>query len=506
MFQTIALTASLIAPAPVLDGQQEPTPKFSNVISVGSGREVGRGAGIGVLLPADGAPAKAPKEPGDKAKTPPTEDAERSTPEADDSAEQPPRETEPGKAQASPEELAAETARQMAYRELDEDGLSVGYDPEFDRIIVVGAAPIAGDPSSPHFGELRSVAFHTAMLDAQRAMTEFIEVAVRTRIERTFESPESASKGLNAENGTPVDQIAEKAMSEAEAFLRYGSEEDRAAVIERVLARSEFKDAVTIAAASEFSALQVYSSYEQNPKDAPGTVSVICISSPTTRSMAQAVMGQASVPASAPRIPVGKWLRELDQQNLLSTHGVLMRRDEHGELNLLAFGQSTARGNVAMLLDVAYEEARLDAMQTLRQFVALDFQSQAGRERTLTTSAFEAKALAAEAAAIRERFEGTSSLSMSVKGLAESLKIHGVTPVHTWRAVHPDAAAAGNDRPTVGVVLGWKISSKDAAKSLVSGSSPAEGQGTTEAAGPANGAGKSPRKSKGKKGVKGDIE
>ncbi|MEM7307966.1 MAG: hypothetical protein AAF682_14910 [Planctomycetota bacterium] len=385
------------------------------------------------------------------------------------------------------------TARQAARAALDEMGLAAGYDPVHDRFVTVGASNIPADPSHPSFGSLRSVAFREAVLDASRKLVDYLGVAVQTRVERVLSTPTSISLGVVSEAGTQLDEVSSLVQQEAERLLAERQGLSVGEAVREVLARAEFQDAIQVAAAAEAAGMQVLQSFESLPAGSPGAVAVIGMVSPGSRAMAAALLGQGEVPAGAPKFAVDAWVRALPAETLLYTHGVLQRRDENGELTLVAFGQATPEAHVGLLVDAAYEEARLDALQSLREFVGFAVVQSASRERAVDLEAYRSGA-----ERVRQQFRSTKDLQSSIRGVAASVQLLGVTDLHEWSTVHPLAAAAGSETPTVGVVLAWKPSSAlNAAALREAGAEPAD-DAQPEAPAPRPGGGGS--------GARGDIE
>jgi hypothetical protein len=213
------------------------------------------------------------------------------------------------------------------------------------------------------------------------------------------------------------------------------------------MAQTDFSDAVNLVAEHELSGLQAFRTFENMGSNGEGKIAVVAVYSRKSSDLQRALLGQTGgvAPKGTPSDPVSKWAESQGPDVLLYTHGVQMRTDEHGELVLVAFGQSSPLLPSARSAEAAKKKANLQAYGEMRRFLG-ELVASAEIDR-------EASSLK-EYADQTSEFKSESSYSEMVSARAEKLKMPGVLPAaYTWAKQHPQS-----NRETQGCVLMLSVS------------------------------------------------
>ena len=369
----------------------------------------------------------------------------------------------------SPRPVSPRTLAQDVVRE---KGWGLGYNPEKKRFIVIGEAPIAETPDSPDWGAARSEAFTLAMLAAKRELATFIRVEISRRTSMDRSKPDSAAAfqaardraaKLRAEKVDPnslsmMDKVAFLAHQEVDKFIdddKKISEPEQKA-IEAVVLKKEFQDLITIASHAETAGLAAYQTFESGNK-----IAVIAMfTEGATQAMAKAMLGSGVVDRkSTTKSPISTYCSDLDKSGTLAyTHGVRLRVDENGDLNLIAFAHVTPEFDDPEFADTAFSEATDTARGLLRSFAGELVDNSSTLNRASST-----EKIADEARKLRTRYSSKSSYDQSVKTVAASLNLPGSTTAFQAEYVHPDAKANGINTPTCVSVVSWSCASAQAA-------------------------------------------
>lgn len=362
--------------------------------------------------------------------------------------------------------------RSLAQDVLRQKGWGQGYNADKKRYIVIGEAPIATTPDNPAWGQARSEAFTQAMLSAKRELATFIraEISRRTSMDRTkpdsaaaFKAARDKAAKMRADKVDPnsmsmIDKVTFLAHQEVDKFIDDEKKIDEPVQkkIEAVVLRKDFQDMITVASHAETAGLAAYQTFESGNK-----IAVIAIfTESATQALAKAMLGQGTVDRkSTKKSPISTYCAEIrDSGALPYTHGVRLRVDENGDLNLIAFAHSTAEFDDPEFMDTAYDEAADTARGLLRSFAGELVDNSSSLNRASTT-----EKIADEARKLTTRYTSKKSYDQSIKTVADKLSLPGSTLAFTADYVHPDAEANGMTMPTCVAVVTWSCASAQAA-------------------------------------------
>ena len=366
---------------------------------------------------------------------------------------------------------------------LIDKGWATGYDTKSKRFIVIGQAPIAVPPGDDSWPQAREEAYTSAMLAAKRELALFIKAEVSRRIGRTVEKPEAKKafadtrkemathrkKGVSVDSLSMLDKVSFVAHKKMDGYITdQGYDPDkpetvpepvRKAARERIVLTKTFSDRIDVAAHGEVAGLAAYQVFES-----ANHIAVIALfNEGATHRLAAAMLGKGTVERKGTvKSSIANWARDTQREGKLSyTHGVRLRTDQNGDLNLVAVGHACPEFDDPDLLAEAAVTAHDAAMGELRSFAGEFVDSVNVLDRASTT-----EKLADEARKLKTRYESRMSYKRSIKAVSDTLTIVGSLPVYEAEYVHPDMAANGDTRPTVVVVVTWNMSAAEAAKEL----------------------------------------
>lgn len=355
----------------------------------------------------------------------------------------------------------ASSALDMANDLIGAKGWIEGYDPSTGRFIVVGSAPIQVKPNHPAFYQARRSAFEKAMLDAKKQLAGFLSQEVSREIESRYEEP--SYENVMEEVAISVQQepgIMDKAQllihSELDNLLKQRGVEpsspEAAAEIKKILISDKFSDVIKAGSRAEVAGLFVYKIWEVAPKENTGDVAILAIMSEKTKQMAGAVLGKNPAPVGKVKSPLREYISKISKNTLISTHGIKVRMDENGQLNLIAFGQSKPKTKSSTAINGAKKKARISALGQLRSFAG---EMVSATEAGGVSSSFE------EFENNVSSFSSEESIKETVKASAEALKMPGITTLYNWSSI--DQRSGGK---IIGTILQWNLGNAMQANAL----------------------------------------
>ncbi len=358
-------------------------------------------------------------------------------------------EESPGGFSAGADEVPA---AQMAEDFLAARGWAAGHVSVRNALFAIGIGSIDAPAGSDSFGLARRQAAQSALLNAKKDLATYLAAEVETAVMSFYAegggSP-SADDVVEADSSPVPPSILSKATKlvevELDGLLRdrgvdpndLDGRAARSKAAEEVIASSEFLSAVQLFARQEIGALQVLRSFE-SLKVGQEQVACVVVYSPKSRSLQEALLGLGSVSDRQAGIPIAQWARELGGEVLLFTHGVQLRTDENGEVNLVIFGQSDPRTESSRSQAAARDKAKLNATAAARQFL--------GEMVYVAQSSSESSSLEEYADKTRS-FDDTSEVLEEISARADRLRMPGISWVYSWQFTHPRAT-----KPTFGVV------------------------------------------------------
>ena len=323
------------------------------------------------------------------------------------------------------------SARKQATDYLAERGWTLGSNDDGKFIVILASSAIEGDPGSPKSATQRNIAYQKAMLDARMEMAETLSAEIQSavaRIDAEGRLPDDVA-------GTAAAGAIEKAMELARAS---------GGNLQEVVRSEVFQRSIGVSAKSEVAGLQAFRVFEQIAPDGNGEIAVIATYSERGNEIRRALLGRAKAPTGAPGIRIGDWARGLGDEALLYSFGVQPKRDEKGEMVLVAFGQASPVSASSGAMRNARVRARAEAQEALRAFMGAMVESE-----TDISQASSIQELADKSA----KYASSEEFMNAVKAYAGLLDMPGVNAVHTWEHRHPFS-----DRDTAGVVMVWSVS------------------------------------------------
>ena len=224
------------------------------------------------------------------------------------------------------EAASAQPSRDDALRWLEAEGASPGFDAAKNRIVVVESAKIDCPIDAGDWPERRQAAFRDAMAGCRDSASRFLTSEIRTALKQ---------KSLLR------DVVGLKGIGGAAQPLLAGQRGP--------MAEQQAESLIEVISASAMSGLSPWRVFESADE-------VTVVASLSSKYSA-AVEGRAG--RGEPGEGAEKWFSGLDDGTLLRTCGTLLRRDERGAFQALAFGQATvpAAGMEHAAIDVAKVES-----------------------------------------------------------------------------------------------------------------------------------------------------
>ena len=311
--------------------------------------------------------------------------------------------------------------------------------------IAKGSGVIQAPRNSQQYISSRVNAFNKAMLEAKKAMVEYLGVDIVTETQKAYaegsavnpkptEAQEVAGKlkqflfaKINkklAEEG--IDPIKNPAAAKAALGKQLNSE--------------QYKKMISTMARAQVLGFQACCTFEGTPSDGKGEIGVVAIWSPKLQAMAASIVTGAPVPPVGAKRPIRDQISS-DPATLISTFGVQQRIDETGDLVLVAFGQAGGVSESKMSGKAAQTKARQNAMAAIREF--------AGEQVAVATDTLEAESTE-EFENGAEVYENESSMKEKIAATAARMNIAGIAPLKNFKFKHPI-----NGKMVYGSIVTW---------------------------------------------------
>jgi hypothetical protein len=301
------------------------------------------------------------------------------------------------------------------------------------------------------------------MLDAKAKLAQFMGEQLSTEISRVFSEPnvEQAFSEIQ-EEATAQPSVLNKAKklihSELDNLLGERGVDPgnpKAGIeVKKLLSSEKFSRAIQATGRAEVDGLLVYQTLEvMNNANDGGDVAVIAILSEKSKQMARAILGKGEAPQTGNgKTTLKEYINSLKTHQLISTFGVKPRTDENGNLNLIAFGQSTPRTSSTSSVNAARGKARLSAMGYLRSFAG---EAVSGFETADQSDSFE------EFEDGMKGYASTDSYEAITKARGAKLNITGAMLARFWRAKD-----SRSGKTVVGQIVVWNLGSAKNANAL----------------------------------------
>ena len=330
---------------------------------------------------------------------------------------------------------------------------------EDGKFVAIGFADIAGRPENPNFQKAREIAFVKALLNAkeQVAMTYGQKIATETMLnaQQAAKNPENFAP---KPNDPPPPGITAKIKmlinAKLDQALRNNGVEPAKATKEQVkeaekaVLTTEFRRTITRMAAAEVGALITQKVFESGE-----SIAVVAYYNPKAKGLMDAILGKGPAPTGKPQEEtINQWISKFTVPELYASHGVQIRVDENGQLNLVAFGQSVAEISSTLGGKMAETAAETNAIGALRDYAGEYVEADIKQEIFERTKQFgDMDKASAEV-------EQDSQMSQKISARAAALTVAGIGKIRTWTT-----SDKRSKRIIVGAVVVWNIRGSETA-------------------------------------------
>lgn len=322
--------------------------------------------------------------------------------------------------------------------------------------VAKGSAVIQAPRDDQKYISSRVNAFNKAMLDAKKAMVEYLGVEIATETKKAYAEGRAVNPKL-----TEKEVVDEKLKQLLYAKLNKKLAEEGIDPIEdpeaakkalgKQLNSEQYKKIIVTMARAKILGFQACCTFEGASSDGKGEIGVVAIWSPKLQAMAASIVTGAPVPAVGAKRPVRDQISS-DPATLISTFGVQQKIDEAGDLVLVAFGQAGGVSESKAAGKGAQNRARANAMAAIREF--------AGEQMVVATGILDAES-AEEFESGAEIYENESEMKEKIEAAASRMNIAGIAPLKSFKFKHPI-----NGKIVYGSIVTWKPKQAGQARTL----------------------------------------
>ncbi len=367
-----------------------------------------------------------------------------------------------------------------------------------DRYAAYASAVIGVDPSSPDFIKAKSVAYDAAMGNLKGKIADEMGIKIENEMSLTYGKPADAARQKkqlqDIQNRSPMEMsMLDKAKllihDELDTQLdKRGIKPGTPAAQNFVKAEMQrrMRTSVKTIAEAEMGAIYTAKTIEDG-----NNIAVVGIYSDKMKQLQSAILGKGEAPKIAPnpeRPTLRSWLQSLSKGALYGSHGIQIKPDKFGDLNLLAYSQWPATSKSSFAVKFATKEAAAQCLSYMRSFAGEIVKNEAARELTSNLEEF------GQLDDVIQKLDVDSSFSQNIKSKAGVLNFPGIKTLHTWQTLDKRSGSV-----ICGVVQGWNISGAE--KALASKREFESVGGSSGGAGitgnPVNSSTNQPQKSKG---------
>ena len=325
-----------------------------------------------------------------------------------------------------------------------------------DRVGGFASASIGGSPSSKDFTKNRIVAYNVAFTELKGAIAKELALQISNEMSLSYSKPAEAARQKKAlqdiKDRSPMEMgMLEKAKliihDELDGELdRRGIKPGTPAAKEIVEAEMErrFSSKVETIAEAEMGAIYTMKTIEDG-----GNIAIVGVYSDKMKQLQRAILGQDEAPKTTPnpdRPAIRDWVGSLSKSALYGSHGVQIKADRNGDLNLLSYAQWPASSKSSLASKFAYKEAESQCLSYLRSFAGEIVKQQSARDLTQKLEEFS------DLENVTQQIETSSTFNETISTKAAKLNFPGIRTLHTWQTVDKRSGAV-----ICGVVQGWNI-------------------------------------------------
>jgi len=353
---------------------------------------------------------------------------------------------------------------------LEEKGWNEGLNTKANGgtfFISIGEGTIGARRDSNNYISSRYNAFSKAYLDAQKKLVQFLEAEISTNLGLYYSEPSEAREKLRVQKLLDQGMALEAARAQVDAISAdveaYANDQSIKSLatagtlskrlltaqinrklqelgldpnqpvdkqnIEKIKDSEEFKSQIKVVAQSRIAGLQVYKTFEVLPEGNQGQIGVITIYSERLHEVANILFSgnYAAAKLGVPGIPIKEQIPN-DPEILLSTFGVMVRKDEIGQMTLVGFGQAGAKTDSTRSISAAGSKARQNAVQQIRLFAASNVEALESSENSENMLTLQDNTILSET---DDSYEERIGLA------AKGLKISGIQNLYQLKTRHP---------------------------------------------------------------------
>ncbi len=312
--------------------------------------------------------------------------------------------------------------------------------------IAKGSGVIQAPKNSQGYIDSRVNAFNKAMLEAKKAMVEYLGVDIATETAKEYAEGGAVNPPPPTEGQEVVGKLKKLLFTKINNELaKEGIDpiKDPAAAkaaLGKQLNSEKYRKMISTTARAQVLGLQACCTFEGTPASGKGEIGVIAIWSPKLQAMAASLVTGAPVPPVGAKKPIAQQISN-DPATLISTFGVQQKIDESGDLVLVGFGQAGAISESKMSGKAAQTKARQNAMAVIREF--------AGEQVAVATDTLNAETTEEFESGV-EAYENESAMREKIAAYAARMNIAGIAPLKNYKFKHPI-----NGKTVYGVVVTW---------------------------------------------------
>ena len=354
-------------------------------------------------------------------------------------------------------------AERDAEKYVAEKGWSLTGTDDQGRFVTIGTADIASQPTNPNFQQARDAAFIKASLDAKEKVAMFFAQRILTETfyssNQNAKNPDDfASTAASSPSRPPQLGIFDKIKLLIHADLDERLEKkgidpsqatkEQVAEVEKAVLTTDLRRTVQRMAEAEVGALITQKIFEDG-----SAMAIVAYYNPNSRMLQNAILGKGPAPKGTPKAEsIYVWANALSTADLYPSHGVQVRIDEHGDANIIAFGQAPVSINSGQGAKMAQTAAILAASGALRDFAGEFVEAQEKQDIVEHTKQYGEmdKALA--------QVTEDSQTRQKIHAKADALGISGATTIRTWTTKD-----VRSNRILTGAVIAWNLTTSQRA-------------------------------------------
>lgn len=299
--------------------------------------------------------------------------------------------------------------------------------------VAKGTGVVQAPRASQQYIGSRVNAYNKAMLEAKKAMVEYLGVDIATETAKEY----AEGSAVNPPPPTEGQEVAGKLKQFLYAKLNKTLAEEgidpvkdpavARAALGKQLNSEKYKKLISTMAQAKVLGLQACCTFEGAPSSGKGEIGVIAIWSDKLQQMASSIVTGAPVPVIGGKKPIAAQVSS-DPRALMSTFGVQQKIDENGNLVLVGFGQAGAVSESKTSANAAKSKARQAAMAAIREF--------AGEQVAVATDTLNAET-SEEFESGAEVYSNESAMKEKIAAVAAQMHIAGIAPLRNVKCKHP---------------------------------------------------------------------